>query len=393
MERYNGNLSIEKIFHLSGAGIVTAHDEFVIDFSKQVLEMKFQRFANSLRDTESLHRDFKVAKKKGWDILEGYDNLQNNVDFGKYIYNIDYRPFDTREIFYEDKLVWRTVRQVFDNINGKENYSLVLPKQNKKDWGVFISKFCTAHKLVSAYDINYNHPLYRYESNDRIPNLNRKMIQQFASGLSLTFLPDHDLERLREAVELREQGQDVYSGWKLPETVEDIEQLFERREKAQKGDDIAPLIPQGELLRGQKAKWKTADPRIYEVMKERAKELRKNMTATEKVFWQEIRANKLGVKFNRQHVAAGFILDFFDPEIGLAVEIDGGYHENQKEQDQLRTEELNAQGIQVIRFSNTQVTKNLLVCIRELQDSIDKIQSNTKDSPLGARGRQEHSLH
>lgn len=251
MERYNRNLSIEDFYKISGAGIVTAHDEFVIDFDKLVLEKKFQKFANTIRDTDILHREFKVAKKKGWDILEGHDNLQTIGDLSKCIFPIDYRPFDTREIFYEDKLVWRTVRQVFDNINGKENYSLVLPKQNKKDWGVFLSQHSTAHKLVSAYDINYNHPLYSYQSNYRTPNLDRKMIQQFAAGLGLRFLPDHDVERLREAVVMRANPsmhssrhgssdaspaegtsiQTAYEGWELPENLEEVVSSSDSREQ------------------------------------------------------------------------------------------------------------------------------------------------------------------
>ncbi|MFN3492624.1 MAG: DUF559 domain-containing protein, partial [Anaerolineales bacterium] len=35
---------------------------------------------------------------------------------------------------------------------------------------------------------------------------------------------------------------------------------------------------------------------------QRAKELRREMTPTEKILWNEIRANKLGVHFRRQQI-------------------------------------------------------------------------------------------
>ena len=43
----------------------------------------------------------------GWDILRGYDALQETKDIGQLVKNIHYRPFDNRYILYEDRLVWR----------------------------------------------------------------------------------------------------------------------------------------------------------------------------------------------------------------------------------------------------------------------------------------------
>ena len=43
----------------------------------------------------------------------------------------------------------------------------------------------------------------------------------------------------------------------------------------------------------------------------RAKELRSEMTPAEKILWNELRANKLGVHFRRQQVIQGFIVDFY----------------------------------------------------------------------------------
>jgi hypothetical protein len=66
---------------------------------------------------------------------------------------------------------------------------------------------------------------------------------------------------------------------------------------------------------------------------ERAKELRREMTPAEKLLWKEVRANKLGVRFRRQQVIQGFIVDFYCHKAGLVIEVDGDIHDLQKEED------------------------------------------------------------
>jgi very-short-patch-repair endonuclease len=51
--------------------------------------------------------------------------------------------------------------------------------------------------------------------------------------------------------------------------------------------------------------------RVTKEKLQRAKELRREMTPAEKILWEKLRANKLGVHFRRQQVIAGFIVDFY----------------------------------------------------------------------------------
>src|SRR5574339_520186 len=85
---------------------------------------------------------------------------------------------------------------------------------------------------------------------------------------------------------------------------------------------------------------------------QRAKELRRNMTPAEKILWEELRANKLGVHFRRQQVIAGFIVDFYCHKATLVVEVDGDIHDLQKEEDARREKVLDELGLRMIRFRN-----------------------------------------
>ncbi len=93
----------------------------------------------------------------------------------------------------------------------------------------------------------------------------------------------------------------------------------------------------------------------------RAKVLKESSTPAEQAMWKIVRDKRIGgYKFRRQHPFYRFILDFYCKEKLLAIEVDGSVHNraNGKAYDQERERILNNQGIQVIRFSNSEVLHN-----------------------------------
>lgn len=90
-----------------------------------------------------------------------------------------------------------------------------------------------------------------------------------------------------------------------------------------------------------------------------AREQRRRMTAAESALWQAIRGGKLGMKFRRQHPIGDFVLDFYCESAQLAVEIDGDCHEQQREYDEWRDQELAKLGVRVIRVPSDQIITDL----------------------------------
>lgn len=102
--------------------------------------------------------------------------------------------------------------------------------------------------------------------------------------------------------------------------------------------------------------------RVSPAKVERSRELRKEMTEAEKVFWEMVRDRRMfGLKFRRQQVIDGFIVDFYCDSLGLCVEIDGGVHdtEEQWEYDKLRGEALALRKLKILRFRNAEVLNNV----------------------------------
>ncbi|MFM8425847.1 MAG: endonuclease domain-containing protein, partial [Chloroflexota bacterium] len=108
---------------------------------------------------------------------------------------------------------------------------------------------------------------------------------------------------------------------------------------------------------------------------QRAKELRREMTPAEKILWEELRANKLGVHFRRQQVIQGFIVDFYCHKAGLVIEVDGDIHDLQKEEDERREKVLSALGLRVVRFRNDEVVGNLFVVVERIKANINFLSS------------------
>lgn len=90
--------------------------------------------------------------------------------------------------------------------------------------------------------------------------------------------------------------------------------------------------------------------------------LRKEQTESEDALWEVLRNRRFeNLKFRRQYSAGYFVLDFYCPQEKLAIEVDGSVHDSIEAQryDAYRTETLNGIGIQVVRFRNEEILKNL----------------------------------
>jgi very-short-patch-repair endonuclease len=99
-------------------------------------------------------------------------------------------------------------------------------------------------------------------------------------------------------------------------------------------------------------------------------ELRREMTPAEKILWEELRANKLGVHFRRQQVIQGFVIDFYCHKAELVVEVDGDIHDLQKEEDERREKVLRELGLRIVRFRTDEVVKNLSAVVEKILEQI-----------------------
>lgn len=111
-------------------------------------------------------------------------------------------------------------------------------------------------------------------------------------------------------------------------------------------------------------------------LKDLARELRKNSTPAEIVFWKMVKGKALGVEFHRQVPMLNYIVDFYCHEIGLAAELDGSIHDHAFFEDAKRQGELEQQGITFLRFSNEEVIHYSHHVLNELTAKISELNSD-----------------
>ena len=108
-----------------------------------------------------------------------------------------------------------------------------------------------------------------------------------------------------------------------------------------------------------------------------ARENRKNPTPAEFKLWKEVLRTRqfAGYKFLRQKPLGGYIADFYCSELQLVIEVDGDSHAESEEYDLERTKILNALGLQVIRYANRDIMRNIQGVYEDLLRKLGMIQT------------------
>ncbi|PAL25271.1 endonuclease domain-containing protein [Sphingopyxis sp. GW247-27LB] len=120
-----------------------------------------------------------------------------------------------------------------------------------------------------------------------------------------------------------------------------------------------------------------------------ARKLRRKLTLPEVLLWEQLRGQKLGLKFRRQHTIGPYIADFCSIAANLVVEIDGEAHDRgtAPQRDAARDAFLAAQGFEVVRVTAKDVLENMDGVIAQLRSKVDNPLHHASGTvPLPASG-------
>ena len=109
------------------------------------------------------------------------------------------------------------------------------------------------------------------------------------------------------------------------------------------------------------------------------------MTEAEIFLWSKIKGKQLnGLKFRRQCGINNYVVDFYCPELKLAIEIDGDVHGyySQIVSDKQRQRAIEDLGIKVLRYTNNDI-------IRNIDSVLQDIISTTPAPLLRKEGKEE----
>ena len=101
--------------------------------------------------------------------------------------------------------------------------------------------------------------------------------------------------------------------------------------------------------------------------------LRNNIPPSELLLWPRLKNRQLnGFRFRRQYGVDKYAIDFYCPELRLAIEIDGDYHlsSDMKEYDPERQKAIESLGVFFLRFSNKEIINNLEGVVKNIKSSL-----------------------
>lgn len=130
---------------------------------------------------------------------------------------------------------------------------------------------------------------------------------------------------------------------------------------------IGEACLRGQVRRGRKYVIFLQQPEV----KTKAKNPAQQYAQPEQILWCFLKGKNLGCKFRRQYSIGNYILDFYCPELRLAVEIDGDSHFIDDQAIiyyQKREEFLAKKNLKVIHFANSDVTKNIDAVIGKISE-------------------------
>jgi predicted helicase len=165
---YTNGFSVNELFLINNVGIVTAKDSVLIKDTRDEL-------------IQSLSENYSIKI-----------NAEN-------IKAITYRPFDSKFVYYDTKILERAREKVMQNFLNCNNIGLVIGRQGQvvgsMQWNL---SFVT--KNITDFNLYYRgggvaFPLYQSLSKTmhedaRTPNLNMAIVNQMAEKLGLTFVPE-----------------------------------------------------------------------------------------------------------------------------------------------------------------------------------------------------------
>ncbi|WP_411879923.1 endonuclease domain-containing protein [Polaromonas sp. YR568] len=113
------------------------------------------------------------------------------------------------------------------------------------------------------------------------------------------------------------------------------------------------------------------------------------MTDGERLLWQRLRTEQLGVKFRRQHPVGPYVADFacLDPQ--LIVEVDGSQHAGQQAYDMKRDAYFKSLGFDVLLFPANVPFSDLTSMVQAIHNRLAELAAAAPIPTFPQRGKEQ----
>lgn len=164
--KYQCYWKITDIFKQNVLGFQTHRDRFAIDFDRDQIYQRLKTLRAQDLSDDTIRQKYNLRDNRDWKLKKAREVIKADEKWEDSIIQCAYRPFDNRWCYFSTVAMDYPRKILIDNVAGKENISLLLPRQiGVLPWQhIFVSNIVPESCLVSnrTKEGNYVFPLYLY---------------------------------------------------------------------------------------------------------------------------------------------------------------------------------------------------------------------------------------
>ena len=190
---YEQGFRMDEVFPANTTGIVTMGDSFAVANSQEELKRRLEYFLETNFTPAKLTQEYSLGKNYADFILASKANLKIETPS---IARFNYRPFDVRYTYFDNRVLWRPRTLVMRHFTLGDNVGLIFSRQAiTNNWShIQVTTSMPDNRVhYSNKGIPMCAPLYLYsvdkqlDSAIRQPNLNMEIVGQIADKIGLQF--------------------------------------------------------------------------------------------------------------------------------------------------------------------------------------------------------------
>lgn len=166
LSEYENGFRTSEIFRSSSAGIVTARDHLVINYTVPELQGALKEFGDLSISDQEITRRYGAKSNYQWKLNSVRKEMSGKPFEMNYVRPLLQHPFDKRFLYNDPRVVFRPRHEIMGNMV-MGNVALVTNRSQEipGEWtNAFVADCLITHHSLSMKEVNHLFPLYLYSS-------------------------------------------------------------------------------------------------------------------------------------------------------------------------------------------------------------------------------------
>lgn len=154
--------SLDRIYHVSGAGMKSNRDDFVTGEDKSALLERMHCFADAGISDDVIRSKFELKDNYVWKLPKARADFRTRKVSESLVKPLSYRPFDNRYVYFDKAVVFNPRLQIMNHMVRGDNLAIVSIGQNESKIfnHAFVSRHLVEIKMATHYGASIVFPIY-----------------------------------------------------------------------------------------------------------------------------------------------------------------------------------------------------------------------------------------